>query len=67
MNLTLSLTTRLLSICTVCIVICMTLLVLFGFEMGRRSVVQETASKPEAAMVATNAHDKPAAESGSKP
>ena len=62
MNLALSLTTRLLSICTVCIVICMTLLVLFGFEMGRRSMTVETASKPEAAMVASRP-----AESGSKP
>lgn len=67
MNLTLSLTTRLLSICSVCIFIAMTLLVLFGFEMGRRSVTVETASKPEAAMVATNAQDKPAPESGRKP
>ena len=67
MNLNLSLTTRLLSICSVCIFICMTLLVLFGYEMGRRSVEPETASKPEAAMVATRTLEKPAAESGSKP
>lgn len=61
MNLTLSLTTRLLSICSVCIFIAMTLLVLFGYEMGKRSVEPEVARKPEAAMVATRA-----AESDSK-
>jgi hypothetical protein len=45
----------------------MALLVLFGFEIGRRSVLIETSEKQAPQMVATTATEKSAPAPASKP
>ncbi len=48
MKLTLSLTPRLLAICTVCLVLIVLLLVMLGFELGEHSAQEEYAAKAKA-------------------
>jgi hypothetical protein len=67
MNLNLSLTPRLITICVICVLLAMALLVLFGFEIGRRSVLIETSEKQTPQMVATTATEKSAPAPASKP
>lgn len=67
MNLNLSLTPRLITICVICLLLAMALLVLFGFEIGRRSVVMETSENQAQHLVATTPTEKPAPEPASKP
>ena len=67
MNLNLSLTPRLITICVICLLLAMVLLVLFGFEIGRRSVVIETSENPAQHLFAAKSTEKPAPAPATKP